>query len=130
MSPQERMQFGRSLQQQTRSSNLNFPDLNQDGIDDRFQDPNYLAQTTVQVHQQQADILSQIMSGAAGSFTGGQGGNIMSNPLVKGAIAGITAIAVKKLMPRNNQGNSGQYGNIRPAREDPYRTHLGSWKNG
>ncbi|MEH2013263.1 hypothetical protein [Nostoc sp.] len=42
MSPQERMQFGRSLQQQTRSSNLNFPDLNQDGIDDRFQDPNYL----------------------------------------------------------------------------------------
>ncbi|WP_375479159.1 hypothetical protein [uncultured Nostoc sp.] len=36
MSPQERMQFGHSLQQQTPSSNLNFPDLNQDGIDIAF----------------------------------------------------------------------------------------------
>ena len=60
------------------------------------------------------------MSGAAGSFTGGQRGNIMSNPLAKGAIAGIAALAVKKLMQRGNQGNSGQYGNIRPASEDPY----------
>ncbi|MDZ8070548.1 MAG: hypothetical protein RMY64_33895 [Nostoc sp. DedQUE08] len=120
MSPQERMQFGRSLQQQTRSSNLNFPDLNQDGIDDRFQDPNYLAQTTGRVHQQQPDILSQIMSGAVGSFTGGQGGNIMSNPLAKGAMAGIAALAMKKLMQRGNQGNYGQYSNVRPASQDPY----------
>ncbi|MEH2248399.1 hypothetical protein [Nostoc sp.] len=97
MSPQERMQFNRSLRQQTPFSNLNFPDLNQDGIDDRFQDLNYLPQTTGGVHQQQPDILSQIMSGAAGSFTGCQRGNIMSNPLAKGAIAGIVALAVKKL---------------------------------
>ncbi|WP_292826058.1 MULTISPECIES: hypothetical protein [unclassified Nostoc] len=44
----------------------------------------------------------------------------MSNPLAKGAIAGIAALAVKKLMQRGNQGNSGQYDNIRPASEDPY----------
>ncbi len=45
---------------------------------------------------------------------------IMSNPLA-GAIAGIAVLVVKKLMQRNNQGNSGQYGNIRPASEDPYK---------
>ncbi|MEH2287660.1 hypothetical protein [Nostoc sp.] len=61
------------------------------------------------------------MSGAAGSFSGGQRGNIMSNPLAKGAIAGIAALAVKKLMQRGNQGNSRQYGNIRPTSEDPYK---------
>ncbi|WP_298904124.1 hypothetical protein [uncultured Nostoc sp.] len=44
----------------------------------------------------------------------------MSNPLA-GAIAGIAVLVVKKLMQRNNQGNSGQYGNIRPASEDPYK---------
>ena len=38
------------------------------------------------------------MSGAAGSFTGGHGGNIMSNPLAKGAIAGIAALAVKTVI--------------------------------
>lgn len=36
MTPQERMQFGRYLQQQTRQQNMNFPNLNQDGIDDRL----------------------------------------------------------------------------------------------
>lgn len=123
MSPQERMQFGHYLQQQARSSNSNFPDLNQDGIDDRFQDPNYLAQTTGRIHQQQPDILSQIFGAATGGLMGsqgGQGGNIFNNPLAKGAMAGIAALAAKKLLQGNRQPNYGQYGDIRPASEDPY----------
>ncbi|RUT00385.1 hypothetical protein DSM106972_075130 [Dulcicalothrix desertica PCC 7102] len=118
MSPQERMQFGRYLQQQTRASNLNFPDLNQDGIDDRFQDPRYLAQATGRIQSSQPDLLGQIFRGASGMM-GGQGGNILSNPLAKGAMAGIAALALKKLMNQGNQGNYGQYGDIRPASEDP-----------
>lgn len=120
MTPQERTQFGRYLQQQTRQQNLNFPDLNQDGIDDRLQDPRYLAQATGRIHQQQPDMLSQIFRGAAGSLMGGQAGNIFSNPLAKGAMAGIAALAAQKLMNQGRQGNSGQYGNVRPASEDPY----------
>ena len=121
MSPQERMQFGQYLQQQTRQQNYNFPDLDQDGQDDRFQDPNYLAQATGRIHQQQPDVLGQLLSGAAGSFMGGQagGGNILSNPLAKGAMAGIAAMAVKKMMERGRP-TQGQYGNFRPASEDPY----------
>jgi hypothetical protein len=120
MSPQERMQFGQYLQQQTRQQNYNFPDLDGDGQDDRYQDPNYLARATGRMHQQQPDLLGQLLGGA-GSVMGGQGGGggIFSNPLAKGAMAGIAAMAVKKMMNRGSAG-SGQYGNVRPASEDPY----------
>lgn len=120
MSPQERMQFGQYLRQQTRQQNYNFPDLDHDGQDDRFQDPNYLAQVTGRIHQQQPDMLGQLMSGAAGLMGGQGGGNVLSNPLAKGAMAGIAALAAKKLMERGRPTNQGQYGNIRPASEDPY----------
>ena len=122
MSPQERMQFGQYLRQQTQQQNYNFPDFNQDGIDDRYQDPNYLAQATGRMHQQQPDLLGQLLGGA-GSALGGQrggGGNIFNNPLAKGALAGIAAIAAKKLMDRGGNSGYGQYGNVRPASEDPY----------
>lgn len=121
MSPQERMQFGQHLQQQTRQQNYNFPDLDGDGQDDRYQDPNYLARATGRMHQQQPGLLGQLLGGA-GSVMGGQGGNsgnIFSNPLAKGALAGIAAIAAKKMMNRGS-ADSGEYGNIRPASEDPY----------
>lgn len=122
MSPQERMQFGQYLQQQTRQQNYNFPDLDGDGQDDRYQDPNYLAQATGRIHQQQPDLLGQLLGGAAGMLGGNSqaGGNVFSNPLAKGAMAGIAAMAVKKLMERGGGGNRGQYGNVRPASEDPY----------
>jgi hypothetical protein len=118
MSPQERRQFGQYLQQQTRQQNLNFPDLDGDGQDDRYQNSNYLAQATSRIHQQQPDLLGQLLGGAAGMMGGNQG-NIFSNPLAKGAMAGIAAIAAKKLMDRGGT-DRGQYGNVRPASEDPY----------
>lgn len=102
MSPQERMQFGQYLRQQSRQQNFDFPDRDRDGQDDRFQDPNYLAQITGRMHQQQPDLLNQLMSSAMGSFMGGGAGsgNALSNPLAKAAMAGIAAIAVKKMMER------------------------------
>lgn len=101
MSPQERMQFGQYLRQQTRQQNFNFPDLDQDGQDDRFQDPNYLAQVTGRMHQQQPDLLNQLLSGATGSLMGGSGGsNALNSPLAKAAMAGIAAIAIKKMIQR------------------------------
>ncbi len=120
MSPQERMQYGQYLRQQTRQQNFNFPDLDQDGQDDRFQDPNYLAQVTGRMHQQQPDLLGQLMGGTAGGLMGGGGTNAFSNPLVKGAMAGIAAMAVKKMMSGGGSPAQGQYGNIRPASQDPY----------
>ena len=39
MSPQERMEFARSLQDQTKQQGVAVPDVDRNGVDDRFQDP-------------------------------------------------------------------------------------------
>ena len=96
MSPQERMQFGQHLRQRSRQENLDFPDLNQDGIDDRFQDPGYLAQVTGRMHQEQPGLLGQLLGGGGGG--GGGAGSMLGNPMAKAALAGITAMAVKQMM--------------------------------
>jgi hypothetical protein len=118
MAPQERQQFGRQLQQYAQQQGVNFPDMNRDGIDDRLQDPRYLAQMTSQIHQQQPNLLGQILgggggggggglAGVAGSLLGGGGmsgggiggaGGLLSNPLAKAALAGIAATAAQRFL--------------------------------
>jgi hypothetical protein len=60
MSPEGRVRFGRYLGQKAQRQGHTFIDLNQDGIDDRLQDPNFLAQKTSEVHQEQPGLLSQL----------------------------------------------------------------------
>ena len=101
MSPQERMQFGQHLRQRARQQNVNFPDRDQDGIDDRYQDPRYLAQVTGRMHQEQPGLLGQLLGGGGGmggGGIGGGGGSMLGNPLAKAALAGVTAMAVKRMM--------------------------------
>jgi hypothetical protein len=102
MSPQDRVQFGQHLRQQSRQQNYNFPDLDGDGVDDRFQDPNYLAQVTGRMHQQQPGLLGQLLGGGQQQQMGGmqqQGvGSMLNNPLAKAALGGIAAMAVKRMM--------------------------------
>ncbi len=95
MSPQERQQFGQYLRQRARQQQVNFPDLNRDGIDDRLQDSAYLAQVTTQMHQQQPGLLGQLLGGGGG---GGASPGMLDNPLAKAALAGIAAMAVKRVM--------------------------------
>lgn len=103
MAPQERTQFARMLQERTRGFD-DFQDFNRDGIDDRYQDPRTLAQVTSRVHQQQPGVLEQLLGGATGGgmnrgMGGGMGGgSAMENPLARAAMAGIAAMAVKKMM--------------------------------
>ncbi len=93
MSPQERQEFARHLQQRSQQQGLDFPDFNQDGIDDRYQDPRRLAQVTSRMEQQQPGILGQLLGGG-----GGGAGSMLDNPLAKAALAGVTAMAVKRMM--------------------------------
>ena len=51
-----------------------------------YQDPNYLAHQMTQMHQQQPDMLHQVL---------GPGG-ALSNPLAKAALAGVAAMAAKQ----------------------------------
>jgi hypothetical protein len=108
LSPQERLQLGRYLQQQARQRGAAVPDLDRDGIDDRLQDPGYLARATGQLQQRQPDLLGQLLGSALGGGgrqpAGGPGagagglGEVLSNPLAKAALAGIAAAALKRAM--------------------------------
>jgi len=91
LSPQQRLQLGQHLQQQTRQQGLDVPDFNQDGIDDRLQDPGYLARATGQLQQQQPGILGDLLSGGGGQ-------NMLQSPIAKAALGGIAAMAVRKMM--------------------------------
>ena len=93
LTPQQRLQLGQHLQQQTRQQGYNVPDLNRDGIDDRLQDPAYLAQATGQLQQQQPGILGDLLGGGGG---GGQG--MLQSPIAKAALGGIAAMAARKMM--------------------------------
>ena len=98
MTPEQRRQLAQMLQQQARQQQVNFPDLNQDGIDDRLQDAGYLAQATGRLHQQQPGILGQLLGGALGGGGGGGGQGMLESPIAKAALAGIAAVAVKQMM--------------------------------
>ena len=93
MSPVERMQLGQYMRQQAAQRGIPFQDFDQDGRDDRYQDPRYLAQVTSRMHQQQPDLLGSLLGGG-----GGGGGGGFGNPLAKGAMAGIAAMVASRVL--------------------------------
>jgi hypothetical protein len=99
MSPQERQEFGRHMQQRARQQNVSIPDFNQDGIDDRMQDPRAMAEMTGRMRQQQSGGLGGLLGGGGMGGGGGQG-SLFENPLARAAMAGIAAAAVKKMISR------------------------------
>ena len=68
LTPEQRVQLGQALIQSARQQGQSFPDVNRDGIDDRMQDPGYLAQTATQVQQEQPGLLSQLLGGRRGAL--------------------------------------------------------------
>src|SRR5215213_5417518 len=107
MSPEERVQFGRYLGQEAQRQGHYFVDLNQDGIDDRLQDPDYLAQTTSRAHQEQPGLLGQLFGGSGGGgghAGGGTGGGMLSSPLAKGVLGGIAAYGLSRMLGGKQHG--------------------------
>lgn len=105
LTPEQRLEFGRWLQQQSRQQGASIPDLDRDGIDDRLQDPGYLAGATTQLRQQQPGLLDSLLGGVMGGGMGaaggsGGGGGLLSSPIAKAAIGGIAALAMSRLGSR------------------------------
>lgn len=113
MSPDERVRFGQQLRGYAHEQGHgDFVDRDHDGQDDRFQDPDYLAGIMGNMHSRQPDMLGQLMGGGmaggaggmlgglmgggSGAMGGGSGG-LMGNPVAKAAMAGIAAMAVKRM---------------------------------
>ncbi len=57
--------------------------------------PQFLAKVIARLDQPQPGLIGQLLGGGGQS---GAGGTAMDHPLVKAALAGITAMAVKKMM--------------------------------
>jgi hypothetical protein len=122
MSPRERQEFARLLSQQAQQQGMRFQDLDGDGVDDRMQqDPRYLAQVTGRMQRQQPGLMQQLlggMMGGGGSMMGGGGygqssGNPLANPLAKAALAGIAAMAAKRMIGGGGGPLGGGGGGIR-----------------
>ena len=118
MSPQEREEFGRMLREEAhQQGHGDFVDRDHDGRDDRYQDPDFLADTTSRMHREQPDLLGSLMGsvlggGGAGGLVGGmmgggvtggegaRGGGITGNPAARAAVAGIAAMAAKRMLSK------------------------------
>ena len=112
LSPQQRLELGRYLQQGAQQRGVNFPDMNWDGVDDRLQDPRALAQMASQMRQQQPGLFSQLLGSSLGggmgaSSLGGQEsglGSVLSSPIAKAALAGVAAMAAQRFLSGGGQG--------------------------
>jgi hypothetical protein len=83
MSPEGRVRFGRYLGEKAQQQGHTFIDLNEDGIDDRLQDPTFLAHKTNQIRQEQPGLLSNIFGRhrrGHGSSGSGYDGAYLSGP--------------------------------------------------
>ena len=95
LDPQQRKQMAQLLRQQGRARGADLGEFDQDD-DDRLSDPNRLARMTRQVRKQQPGGLGGLLAGGGGG--GGGGAGMLGNPLAKAALAGIAAMAAKKMM--------------------------------
>src|SRR5215207_10694462 len=108
LTPEQRMQLGQALIQSARQQGQSFPDVNQDGIDDRLQDPDFLAQKATEVQQQQPGLLGQLLGGGrsapsgglpTGSVPPGGGmGGMLGSPMAKGVLGGIAAAGLMNML--------------------------------
>jgi hypothetical protein len=102
MAPEERAQFGQLLQQRAQDQRVDLPELREAG-GQQFQDPGMLAQLLGGLHQQQPGLVGQLLGGGGGGGLlggggGGGAGGVLGNPLAKAALAGIAAMAAKRML--------------------------------
>ncbi len=120
LTPQQRMQLGQALIQSAREQGQSFPDVNQDGIDDRLQDPHYLAQTIARVEHKQPGLLSQLLGGGrpapsrgvpAGGIPSGAGaGGMLGSPMARGILGGIAAAGLMNMLTGPHYYSGGLFG--------------------
>ena len=90
LDPKQRKEMARLLREQGRKRDVDLAEFDQDD-DDRLSDPEQLARMTRHVRKQQPGGLGALLGG------GGAGG-MLGNPLAKAALAGIAAMAAKRVM--------------------------------
>ena len=90
LSPEEREEFARWLQSRAQQQNVNVPALGRGQDVSRYRDPGALAEMTTQMHQQEPDMLTRVLTG--------QTGTALDNPLARAALAGVAAMAARRVL--------------------------------
>lgn len=90
LTPEERMQFAQWLQSRAQQQNVSVPGMGSGADMTRYQDPSALAQATTQMHQQDPDMLTRVLTG--------QTGTALDNPLARAALAGVAAMAARRVL--------------------------------
>jgi hypothetical protein len=93
LSPDQRAELAGMLRQGAQEKNVDLGDF---GTADngRDSDPQHLARMTQHLHTQQSGGLGALLGGGGGGGVGG----MLGNPLAKAALAGIAAMAAKKVL--------------------------------
>ena len=96
LSQADREEFGELLAGQARNRKLDLTGLALPQ-GQGFGDLDWLSNITSQIHQQPG-LLRDLLGGLTGSSGSSSSGGILSSPLAKAALAGITAMLVKKAL--------------------------------
>ncbi len=96
LSPQQRKELGRMMRQQGKQRQVDLGEFDSDD-EERYSDPQHLARMTRQVRKQKPDMMSQLLGGGGG---GGGVGGMLSNPVAKAALAGVAAMAAKRMFKK------------------------------
>lgn len=113
LTPEQRVQLGQALVQSARQEGETFPDVNHDGIDDRMQDPDYLARTATQVQQRRPGLLGRLLGGSAGQAPAGgmpASGGMPGSPMAKGILGGIAAAGLMNMLTGPSYYSGGLFG--------------------
>ena len=103
LSPQQRRELARMLRQQGRQRQVDLAEFDRHD-DDTLSDPRQLARMSRHVRKQQPGGLAGLLGGGGtlggggGGMLGGGGGGMLGNPLAKAALAGVAAMAVKRML--------------------------------
>ena len=92
LSPEQRAELARELQQGGQTKGINMPPMPSDTAGDL----GWLSNATSQLHQQPG-LLREILGGSRRGSAGG----LLGSPVAKAALAGITAMLVKRAMGRS-----------------------------
>ncbi len=96
LSQADREEFGQLLAGQAQSRGLDLPGLTP-SQGQGFGDLDWLTNITSQIHQQPG-LLRDLLGGLTGSGGTSSSGGLLSSPLAKAALAGITAMLVKRAL--------------------------------
>ncbi len=96
LSQTDREEFGQMLAGQARGRRLDLPGLTPDQ-GRGFGDLDWLTNITGQIHQQPG-LLRDLLGGLTGNRETSSSGGLLSSPLARAALAGITAMLVKRVL--------------------------------